>query len=224
MWCRKALSALCALLLPLILVAQVHALDFQFDFSGDCDDCAFDGSPLDDDFNPFNDGLTETVTGSLSLTGLSIDEDGFIDFLGAGSVVFSYDGSSLLNPFTINDPFLFTNGLLPSGDIGEGLTFTLSSSQNITDPENPLSFQFPNFCTDIGELVLGDDICAGAGLVSFALDDGGNWNISGDFAFDIGGNGQLTPASSVPEPGTIALFALGIAGIGVARKRNGFKS
>jgi hypothetical protein len=200
------------LLLAGLFSLNAGAAVLQFDFFGECDDCAFAGSPLDADFDPLNDGLTESVSGSLILEDLRVNSDGSIVFEGSGRVTFNYNGSSLINPFSFNDPFLFTNGLLESGAVQAGSVFTLSSSQNVTDPSNPLSFEFPNFCTDLGQQVLGFD-CGGVGLVSFELDSLGNWSIFGEGAFDVGGGGRLVAQSAVPVPAAFWLFGTALLGL-----------
>jgi PEP-CTERM motif len=58
------------------------------------------------------------------------------------------------------------------------------------------------------------------------LPDTPSWSLTGGFFFS-GGDGSVTTyeglrmgrVSSVPEPGTLALFGLGLAGLGFARRR-----
>ena len=225
---NKYLKLVTAFLFLYGLSGYAHAITVTFNFTGECDDCAFAGDPNNLDFNPFNgfdplnDGLTETVSGSLTLVGLS-ENNGMIENLGAGSVIFTYNGSSLINSFTMADPYSFSDGLLTSGDVADGFEFQLSSTQNFTDPSNPLSFQFPDFCTALGEQVLGGD-CFGVGDVTFKLASNGDWSITGIGASDIGGNGSFT-VSAVPVPGAVVLFASGLLGfIGVARRRTTLNS
>ncbi len=203
--------------------------DFTFNFTGECDDCAFNGSPTDIDFNPFDDGLTQTVSATLRLTGMYLRPDGTIESRGDGTILFSYGGSSLINAFSITDPFLFTSALLPTGQVKAGETFQVSSSVNVTDPDNPLFFDFPNFCTPLGAQVLspvpldpGGGGLGGScdvGLVSFELNSTGDWSVSGEVASDVGSGGQFTSANAIPEPGTVALLAISLAGFGFTRKR-----
>jgi hypothetical protein len=219
---KKFGTCVAALLLTSVFSVNINAANFEFDFFGECDDCAFFGNPVDADFDPFDDGLTESVSGSLILTGLSVDSNGLIEYGGNGTATFSYKGSSLINPFTISDPFLFTHGLMESGEVQSGSVFTFSSSQNVTDPGNPLSFDFPSFCTGLGQQVLGFG-CSGIGLVSFDLDSAGNWSIFGEEAFDIGGSGQLV-LSTVPVPAAVWLFGTALIGLVGFGKRKAAKT
>lgn len=232
-------KSLAALLLASTFSVSAHAavvadptFNYVFNFTGECDDCAFDTSvgapaPGDIDFNPFNDGLTETVTATLNLNGVFLSPEGLIDYRGEGDVRFTYNGSSLINPFTLFDPFTFTTALLPTGQVQEGRVFRFSSSQNAANPET--SFSFANFCTPLGQQVLGGgplrgfgDACTDIGLVDFLLDSNGNFSVSGSIPFDIGTGGQLTPAgvSTVPVPAAAWLFGTGLIGLfGLARRK-----
>jgi len=201
-----------------MLAADADALDITLDFSGECDDCAFAGLPSDPGFDPLDDGLTQSVSATLSLTGLSVNGGGLIEFLGAGTATFAYHGSSLINPFTMTDPFLFTTALTTSGAVQPGSTFTFGSSQNATNPGPPVSFDFPDFCTSLGQQVLGFSSCSNIGLVEFELDSTGAWSVSGTEPFDMGTGGQFV-VSNVPEPGSFALLGLGLVGVGFVRRR-----
>jgi len=213
---NKYIKLATASLLLTGLTGYAHALTINFDFTGECDDCAFVGDTEDEGFDPLNDGLTQTVTGRLSLEGVSVN-NGMIDYTGAGVTTFTYNGSSLLNPFTLGDPYIFTSGLTTSGAVADGFEFRYSSTQNLTDPNNPQSFNFPNFCTDLGQSVVGQ--CHGIGDITFRLDSNGDWSISGIGAADIGGSGQFT-VSAVPIPGAVVLFTSGLLGLtGIARRR-----
>lgn len=214
---NKLLRLVTTLLFLFGLSGYAHAITVDFDFTGECDDCAFNGVPGSEGFDPLNDGLTETVTGTLSIDGLSVDGNGMIDS-GEGTVTFTYNGSSLINPFTMGSPYLFTPGLLPSGEVADGFEFQYASTENLADPNNPVFFDFPNFCTPLGEQVL-EFGCGGVGDITFTLDSVGNWSIEGASPADVGSDGQLVE-SAVPIPAAVYLFGSGFLGLlGIARRK-----
>ncbi len=222
----KSISRAALFLCLFSLSIYAQAFTVTFNFTGECDDCAFSGSPSDEGFDPLNDGLTETVTGQLIIDGVDVDPStGMIDYRGVGSVMFHYDGSSLINPFTMGGPHAFSDGLLTSGDVASGYTFNYWSTQNLADPANPISFNFPNFYTPLGaEVLCLGGICTPVGNIGFHLSSDGSWSITAIGAADIGGSGQLTP-SSVPLPGALLLFGSGIIGFfGAARRRYSLQS
>lgn len=211
-------TSITATLITLLVTISANAANYIFNFTAECDDCAFNGSPFDANFNPIGDGLTQTVTATLTLVNAGLTQDGLVQNLGGtNEAIFSYHGSSLVNPFTMNDPFRFTHALLPNGQIQADKLFTMSSSSNVNSPN---AFDFPNFCTALGQQLIGS--CNEIGLVSFALDDIGNWSISGDIPRDIGSGGQLVLATVVPVPAAMWLFGSGLIGlIGFAYRKAG---
>jgi len=191
----------------MLMGAEARAFDFTF--TGQCDDCAFAGAPGDPEFDPFGDGLFETVTGTLTLSDVSTNPQGRIEVDGSNFVSFTYHGSSLLNPFTFTDPYLVRGELSPAGAIQPGEPLRIETSQG----------DFSSFCTALGVLVLAEDgvVCGSVGLAFFELDASGAWSVSGSEPFDTGNDGQLAPA--VPEPGAAASLALGPLGAGLLRCR-----
>jgi hypothetical protein len=105
---RRRFAATLLLLLGLLALGPNVAMatpTFDFVFTGQCDDCAFAGSPSDEGFNPIGDGLFETVSGTLRLSDVTPNVDGFIDVDSDNFDSFTYNGSSLINAFTFDDAF-----------------------------------------------------------------------------------------------------------------------
>ena len=76
---RRSGTFLAAFLLASAFAIPANAATFDFAFTAQCDDCAFTGDPSDPDFDPIDDGLFETVSGTLRLTDVSLNIDGFIE-------------------------------------------------------------------------------------------------------------------------------------------------
>lgn len=190
---------------------NASAMTFDFNFSAQCDDCAFSGSPSDPGFNPIGDGLFETVTGVLRLSSVSLNGSGLIDVTSDNFHSFTYNGSSLINAFTFDDAFTISGLLSPTGAVQAARALRLDTSDGSGG-----TFNFPNFCTPLGIEVL--DCPDPVGLVNFELDSTGSWSISGTEAFDVGVGGTL---ALVPEPASAALLGLGLIGVAVARRRKG---
>jgi hypothetical protein len=147
--------------------------DVTFSWSGICTDC---------------DGGAQPVTGRLMLTRFEAGNPLYL----YNFVSFTYNGSSILHPFTI-----------ASSD-ASGLDGVLTADGTVTT-DFQLSFT-PAKTTGISPLA----------VYSFTVLVDGEWDLAG---FDEGTNGTFRPASSVPVPATLVLLPFGLAAMRVARRR-----
>jgi hypothetical protein len=192
---NKMVGALAtALLMGLALPAPASAgvTMTTYNFYGLCDDCLGPGGPATVPFlsENTNDGLFSPVTGTLML----VDYTPGTPLQLANLVSFTYDGSSIIDPFTVNT-FLGVSGSLD-------MTGNVLSSFNLgwdgsLSPEVPVACE-PGF--ECGLLVLTDGIWIIGAFADFGID--------GTFA-----------GAPIPEPGTLALFGLGLASLGFARRK-----
>jgi hypothetical protein len=208
---RRFAATLLSLLGLLALGANVAMATptFDFVFTGQCDDCAFAGSPSDEGFDPIGDGLFETVTGTLRLTDVTLNASGFIEVDSNNFDSFTYNGSSLINAFTFDEAFTIRGLLSASGQVQPEEALRLETSDGSGGV-----FDFPNFCTLLGDEVLECD--DPIGLVTFDLDSAGDWFVGGTAPFDVGVGGELVV---VPEPASTALLSLGLIAVAIAGRR-----
>lgn len=199
----------CVVLFIALHASVASAAIVEFNFSGQCDDCAFAGDPGDPGFDPFDDGLFQPVSGTVRLVDPVTNGDGLIEVDSGNFHSFSYSGSNLINPFSFDDAFLIRGLLTPDGAVHPSEALHLETSDG---PGG--SFDFPNFCTELGAAVL--EGCGGVGLVTFELTADGDWSIAGTEAFDVGVGGSL---SLVPLPGALYLMCAGVAVLGLRRRR-----
>lgn len=203
---RRLIERFTSLLLGgalLLAAGAATAMPVDFKFTAQCDDCAFNGNPGDIDFDPFDDGLFEVVTGTLHLNDDTLNAQGLIDVGGSNFESFDYDGSSLLNPFTFTDPSTIRGLLSPTGAVDPSEALVIQTSAG----------DFSDFCTALGAQLLDD--CSGVGLAFFELDSSGTWSVFGTESFDTGGGGQL---AVVPEPASGVMLSLALLGAGYARR------
>ncbi|MEM7541373.1 MAG: hypothetical protein AAF384_07265 [Pseudomonadota bacterium] len=191
-----------ALLLILSATSFGAAAMFEFTFSGECDDCV----------GTLGDGLSQSVTGTLTLSDITTNGSGFIEIDSGNFESFSYSGSNLINPFSFDDAFTITGLIAPDGVVQAGGAVRLETSDGTNGP-----FDFGDFCTALGQSVLGP-ACFGVGIVEFEVDSAGEWSISAGQAFDEGFGGQFHP---VPLPLSLPLLLSGMAGVSLLGNRRG---
>jgi len=163
-----------------------------FYFSGDCDDCA--GTlTAGNIYHATGDGLYQHVTGTLVLSNFTPG----VAMTTANFVSFSYDGSSVLQPFTVTAPSTFSATLNADGTPAGAGFFMLWDTPSVQFAVSP----FATFCNSREQCEM-------------VIQPSGVWHIAYR-PLDFGINGTF----AVPEPLSIALFGSGLVGLAAALRR-----
>ena len=185
---------------PTVATATPATSTTTFTFSGLCDDCA--GALIGTGpFHARNDGIYQSVTGTLVLQnfvpGAPLNISNFSSF--------TYNGSSILAPFTLNSSQNTTENVQLSG--------TLSASGTLQSPFFTLDWNQPSpgLATTLPGVFLNCSLCV------FGVSSTGNW-LLGLEPGDEGINGAFSLAA-VPEPSSLAILGFALAGLAVMRRR-----
>lgn len=139
---------------------------------------------------------------------------------GVAYTYFSIDSDAAIHLETLNgqfDPYmyLFTNdGSLDTGDV---LAFDDDSGSAAVSFRNSLINMFltaGSYIVAVGDFHLTPE----EAVSGFA--DNSYSSLGGGYDLLISGNTNITISSSVPEPSSLILLALGIAGLGFARRKS----
>jgi hypothetical protein len=93
--------------------------------------------------------------------------------------------------------------------LGAANSLEVRLSQSSARPAAPILSYTRNIPADLG---------AASGYVGFTSGTGGAWANHDVISWQV--EGELSPVNAVPEPGTLASFALGLSGIAFSRRRS----
>lgn len=240
---KNLLGAVTATLLLSAAIPTTASAVMIFNFSGQCDDCAsVGGAPLSPNTN-MNDGAFQAVSGTLVLSdtiyilgeddrptegnpapGISISLGNFMSF--------TYNGSNLLNPFTVfgqaSVPLANTDEVAPNNGLPSH--FSALSVTGVLDPLGNVLSSFDLFFGSSNGNTIGTDaethgptdLTCGQNPFRDACEvfvgTNGFWSI-GIPIDDVGNSGTFATTATIAEPGTLAILGLGLAGLGLARRK-----